>query len=141
MSLFSGDEERRVSDAITQAERKTSGEVVVVVATDANLLLRALEKRPLVGPVEDDHANGLHAARDGLTIALDQLGKRGIRHECTSWYSQSYRPLSGPDAPDDREDNSTQFSPPFCGIDAAFRGLRQHRHVRRGVGHCATLEP
>ncbi|HUJ37136.1 MAG TPA: TPM domain-containing protein [Hyphomicrobium sp.] len=32
MSLFSSEEERRVSDAITQAERKTSGEIVVVVA-------------------------------------------------------------------------------------------------------------
>jgi putative membrane protein len=32
MSLFSSDEERRVSDAITQAERTTSGEIVVVVA-------------------------------------------------------------------------------------------------------------
>src|SRR6185369_4599539 len=32
MSLFTSDEERRVSDAITQAERTTSGEIVVVVA-------------------------------------------------------------------------------------------------------------
>ncbi len=39
MSLFSGDEERRVSDAITQAERKTSGEIVVVVAARSDTYL------------------------------------------------------------------------------------------------------
>lgn len=32
MSLFSSEEERRVSEAITRAERDTSGEIVVVVA-------------------------------------------------------------------------------------------------------------
>lgn len=32
MSLFTAEEERRISDAITLAERKTSGEIVVVVA-------------------------------------------------------------------------------------------------------------
>jgi putative membrane protein len=46
MSLFSGDEERRVSDAITQAERKTSGEVVVVVAARSDTYLYV---PPLIG--------------------------------------------------------------------------------------------
>jgi len=32
MRLFSTDEEKRVSDAISRAERKTSGEIVVVTA-------------------------------------------------------------------------------------------------------------
>jgi putative membrane protein len=39
MSLFSSEEERRVSDAITQAERKTSGEIVVVVAARSDAYL------------------------------------------------------------------------------------------------------
>ena len=39
MSLFSSEEERRVSDAITQAERKTSGEIVVVVAARSDTYL------------------------------------------------------------------------------------------------------
>jgi putative membrane protein len=46
MSLFSGDEERRVSDAITQAERKTSGEIVVVVAARSDTYLYI---PPLIG--------------------------------------------------------------------------------------------
>ena len=46
MSLFSGDEERRVSDAITQAERKTSGEIVVVVAARSDTYLYV---PPLIG--------------------------------------------------------------------------------------------
>ncbi len=39
MRLFSSEEERRVSDAITQAERKTSGEIVVVVAARSDAYL------------------------------------------------------------------------------------------------------
>jgi putative membrane protein len=39
MSLFSIDEERRVSEAITKAERTTSGEIVVVVAARSDSYL------------------------------------------------------------------------------------------------------
>lgn len=39
MSLFSAEEEQRVSDAISQAERKTAGEIVVVVATRSDSYL------------------------------------------------------------------------------------------------------
>ena len=39
MRLFSSEEERRVSDAITQTERKTSGEIVVVVAARSDAYL------------------------------------------------------------------------------------------------------
>jgi len=39
MNPFSSEEERRVSDAITQAERKTSGEIVVVVAARSDTYL------------------------------------------------------------------------------------------------------
>lgn len=39
MSLFSAEEERRVSDAISQAERKTAGEIVVVVAARSDAYL------------------------------------------------------------------------------------------------------
>jgi putative membrane protein len=46
MSLFSSEEERRVSDAITQAERKTSGEIVVVVAARSDTYLYV---PPLIG--------------------------------------------------------------------------------------------
>ena len=46
MSLFSSEEERRVSDAITHAERKTSGEVVVVVAARSDTYLYI---SPLIG--------------------------------------------------------------------------------------------
>jgi putative membrane protein len=46
MRLFSNEEERRVSEAITQAERKTSGEIVVVVAAQSDAYLYVA---PLVG--------------------------------------------------------------------------------------------
>jgi putative membrane protein len=46
MNLFSSEEERRVSDAITQAERKTSGEIVVVVAARSDTYLYV---PPLIG--------------------------------------------------------------------------------------------
>ncbi len=46
MRLFSSEEERRVSDAITQAERKTSGEIVVVVAARSDTYLYV---SPLIG--------------------------------------------------------------------------------------------
>jgi putative membrane protein len=46
MKLFSSEEERRVSDAITQAERKTSGEIVVVVAARSDTYLYV---PPLIG--------------------------------------------------------------------------------------------
>jgi putative membrane protein len=46
MNPFSGEEERRVSDAITQAERKTSGEIVVVVAARSDTYLYV---PPLIG--------------------------------------------------------------------------------------------
>jgi putative membrane protein len=36
MKLFSADDERRISDAITAAERNTSGEIVVVVAAQSD---------------------------------------------------------------------------------------------------------
>ena len=39
MSLFSSDEEKRISDAITAAEKKTSGEIVAVVATQSDSYL------------------------------------------------------------------------------------------------------
>ena len=39
MRLLSSEEERRVSDAITQAERKTSGEIVVVIAARSDTYL------------------------------------------------------------------------------------------------------
>jgi len=39
MQLFSPEEKRRVSDAIAQAERKTSGEIVVVVAARSDAYL------------------------------------------------------------------------------------------------------
>jgi putative membrane protein len=46
MSLFSSEEERRISGAITQAEGKTSGEIVVVVAARSDAYLYV---PPLVG--------------------------------------------------------------------------------------------
>lgn len=46
MNLFSSEEERRISDAITQAERKTSGEIVVVVAARSDTYLYV---PPLIG--------------------------------------------------------------------------------------------
>jgi putative membrane protein len=46
MRLFSTEEEQRVSQAITQAERKTSGEIVVVVAARSDAYLYV---PPLVG--------------------------------------------------------------------------------------------
>jgi putative membrane protein len=46
MNPFSSEEERRVSDAITQAERKTSGEIVVVVAARSDTYLYV---PPLIG--------------------------------------------------------------------------------------------
>lgn len=46
MSLFSSEEERRVSDAITHAERKTSGEIVIVVAARSDTYLYV---PPLIG--------------------------------------------------------------------------------------------
>jgi len=39
MSLFSAEEEQRVSEAISQAERKTAGEIVVVVAARSDTYL------------------------------------------------------------------------------------------------------
>ena len=35
MSLFSADEEKHISEAITAAEKKTSGEILAVVATQS----------------------------------------------------------------------------------------------------------
>ena len=46
MNPFTSEEERRVSDAITQAERKTSGEIVVVVAARSDTYLYV---PPLIG--------------------------------------------------------------------------------------------
>jgi putative membrane protein len=46
MRLFSAEDEARVSQAITQAERKTSGEIVVVVAARSDTYLHV---PPLVG--------------------------------------------------------------------------------------------
>jgi putative membrane protein len=46
MNQFSSEDERRVSDAITQAERKTSGEIVVVVAARSDTYLYV---PPLIG--------------------------------------------------------------------------------------------
>ena len=39
MSLFSSDQEQRISGAIAAAEKKTSGEIVAVVATQSDSYL------------------------------------------------------------------------------------------------------
>ena len=82
MSLFSSEEERRVSDAITQAERKTSGEIVVVVAARSDTylyvppLIAALVSLLLPWPLiffTRLHVESIYLAQLGLFLVLTAL--------------------------------------------------------------------
>ena len=65
MSLFTVDEERRVSNAITQAERTTSGEIVVVVAA------RSGPRTPSPHVITADIATAAGGLLLDLRVALD----------------------------------------------------------------------
>ncbi len=82
MNLFSSEEERRISDAITQAERKTSGEIVVVVAARSDTYLYV---PPLIGALVSLllpwplifftrlHVESIYLAQLALFLALTAL--------------------------------------------------------------------